>query len=253
MENIRKATFAGGCFWCMVKPFLKFDGVLDVVSGYTGGHVENPTYEMVCNENTGHYEAVQVTYDETIVTYFELVDAFFKSIDPTDVEGQFYDRGDSYKTAIFYYDESQKSIAIEYKNELEKSKRFDKPIATQILKATKFYKAEDYHQGYYLKNPLRYKAYYKGSGREAFLEQIWKLPEDKKSELKSVLSEIQYKVTQENGTEPPFDNKYNEHFEEGVYIDIISKKPLFSSKNKFKCSCGWPAFSKPINKEYENK
>lgn len=250
MKNIKKAIFAGGCFWCMVKPFFKYDGVLDVIVGYTGGEVKNPSYEQVCNGGTGHYEAVEITYDEDIITYEELVDTFFKSIDPTDNEGQFFDKGESYKTVIFYSDEAQKDIAIKYKENLEKSNRFDKPIATAIKPAKVFYKAEDYHQGYYIKNPLRYKAYYKGSGREHFLESVWRTSKNEKEKLKNSLNRLQYIVTQENGTEPPFDNEYDNHFEDGIYVDIISKKPLFSSKDKFKCSCGWPAFSKPINGGY---
>ena len=250
MSKLKKAIFAGGCFWCMVKPFDSYDGVKSVVVGYTGGNVANPTYEQVCRTETGHYEAVEVTYDEEIIKYVELVEAFFMSIDPTDEGGQFNDRGRSYETAIFYTDDEQKKVAEDYKNKLNESEIFNKPIAVKILKATEFYPAEEYHQDYYLKNPFRYKAYYSGSGRKAFIEENWRISEQKKKELKNILSPLQYKVTQENGTEPPFNNDYFNKFEEGIYVDIVSGKPLFSSKDKFDSGCGWPAFSKPINNGY---
>ena len=250
MAIIKKAIFAGGCFWCMVKPFNKYDGVLNVTVGYTGGSLKNPTYEQVCTGITGHYEAVEILYDENILNYVELVEAFFMSIDPTDEGGQFNDRGRSYETAIFYTDDEQKKVAEDYKDKLNKSGIFNKPIAVKILKATEFYPAEEYHQDYYLKNPFRYKAYYYGSGRKSFIEENWKISEQKKKELKSILSPLQYKVTQENGTEPPFNNDYFNKFEEGIYVDIVSGKPLFSSKDKFDSGCGWPAFSKPINNGY---
>ena len=250
MAIIKKAIFAGGCFWCMVKPFNKYDGVLNVTVGYTGGSLKNPTYEQVCTGITGHYEAVEITYDEDIIKYVELVEAFFMSIDPTDEGGQFNDRGRSYETAIFYTDDEQKKVAEDYKNKLNESEIFNKPIAVKILKATEFYPAEEYHQDYYLKNPFRYKAYYSGSGRKAFIEENWRISEQKKKELKNILSPLQYKVTQENGTEPPFNNDYFNKFEEGIYVDIVSGKPLFSSKDKFDSGCGWPAFSKPINNGY---
>ena len=250
MAIIKKAIFAGGCFWCMVKPFNKYDGVLNVTVGYTGGSLKNPTYEQVCTGITGHYEAVEILYDENILNYVELVEAFFMSIDPTDEGGQFNDRGRSYETAIFYTDDEQKKVAEDYKNKLNESEIFNKPIAVKILKATEFYPAEEYHQDYYLKNPFKYKAYYSGSGRKAFIEENWRISEQKKKELKNILSPLQYKVTQENGTEPPFNNDYFNKFEEGIYVDIVSGKPLFSSKDKFDSGCGWPAFSKPINNGY---
>ena len=250
MSKLKKAIFAGGCFWCMVKPFDSFDGVQKIVVGYTGGHVKKPSYEEVCTKETGHYEAVEILYDEEVLKYVELVEAFFMSIDPTDESGQFNDRGRSYETAVFYTDTEQKLIAEEYKISLDKSGIFDKPIAVKILKAEEFYPAEEYHQDYYKKNPFRYKSYYTGSGRKDFIENTWKISAFKKEELKNKLTPMQYKVTQENGTEPPFNNEYNENFEEGIYVDIVTGKPLFSSRDKFNSGCGWPAFSKPINKGY---
>lgn len=246
MSAIKKAIFAGGCFWCMVKPFDELPGILSIVAGYTGGHVENPTYEEVCAHSTGHVEAVEITYDEDKMPYRDLVEIFFRSIDPTDPDGQFHDRGETYHTAIFYQDEMQKEVAEQYKKELEKTGYFDKPIVVPIKPAMPFYEAEDYHQDYYKKNPLRYRLYYKGSGREKFIKDKWYRNPYDKEELKKRLNDLQYRVTQENATEAPFINEYDEHFEEGIYVDIVSGKPLFSSKDKFNSGCGWPAFSKPI-------
>jgi peptide methionine sulfoxide reductase msrA/msrB len=250
MKNINKATFAGGCFWCMVKPFDSIAGVVEVLSGYTGGSVINPTYEQVTEGFTGHLETVQITYNEDIVSYRELVEVFFMSIDPTDAGGQFHDRGESYKTAVFYHNENQKNIAEKYIDELNKSGKFNKPIATALKPAVPFYTAEEYHQDYYKKNPMRYKMYYKGSGRQAFIEKSRNSNIYDESELKKKLTPMQYMVTQENGTEPPFSNKYFDNFEEGIYVDIVSGKPLFSSRDKFESGCGWPAFSKPISSSF---
>jgi peptide methionine sulfoxide reductase msrA/msrB len=248
MSSINKATFAGGCFWCMVKPFDNFDGVIGIVSGYTGGKIQNPTYEEVTTQTTGHLEAVQIIYDEDKIKYEELVDAFFRSIDPTDSGGQFHDRGESYKTAVFYHDENQMKIAQKYKDELDRSGRFNRPVATAIKPAGPFYPAEEYHQDYYKKNPVKYKMYYRGSGREDFIEKNWNRGPSDKIELKKKLSPLQYKVTQESGTEPPFKNEFYNNFEAGIYVDIVSGKPLFSSKDKFESGCGWPSFSKPVSR-----
>ena len=167
------ATFAGGCFWCMVKPFDQLDGIEQVVSGYTGGHVENPTYEQVCSETTGHLEAVQITFNPDIFPYERIVETYWKLIDPTDPGGQFYDRGESYTTAIFYHNEEQREIAEQSKKRLEESGKFNKPIAVKILPAKPFYPAEEYHQHYYKKNPLHYERYHIGSGRAAFIKEHW--------------------------------------------------------------------------------
>ncbi|MGL4849760.1 MAG: peptide-methionine (S)-S-oxide reductase MsrA, partial [Clostridium sp.] len=172
MSNIKKATFAGGCFWCMVKPFDQFIGVVKIRSGYTGGEKENTTYEEVCSKTTGHIEAVQITFDEEKISYKELLEIFFRSIDPTDEGGQFGDRGESYKTAIFYHSEEQKKEAEDYIKKLEDEKVYgDKKIAVKILEAKPFYEAEEEHQDYYKKNPFRYYMYYKGSGRKKFIEE----------------------------------------------------------------------------------
>lgn len=170
---MEKATFAGGCFWCMVKPFDEQPGIESVISGYTGGHVPNPTYEQVCSETTGHLEAVQITFDPTIYPYEQLVELYWTLIDPTDAGGQFYDRGESYTTAIFVHDEQQRAIAEASKAHLEASNKFNRPIAVKILDAKPFYAAEEYHQHYYRKNPAHYNRYAVGSGREAFKQAHW--------------------------------------------------------------------------------
>lgn len=243
--SIQLATFAGGCFWCMVKPFDRYEGVIRVTSGYTGGHVEHPTYEQVCSETTGHLEAVQIEFDDTKISYLKLLELFWQQIDPTDAGGQFADRGESYTTAIFYHTDEQRALAEASKQELQQSGRFTEPIATAIREATPFYAAEDYHQDFYKKNPFRYKNYRKGSGRDAFLREAWKVNKDK-LELKQILTPIQFEVTQNNATEPPFRNEYWDFNGEGIYVDIVSGEPLFSSKDKFDAHCGWPSFTKPL-------
>ncbi|MDR9852757.1 peptide-methionine (S)-S-oxide reductase MsrA [Paenibacillus sp. VCA1] len=240
-----KATFAGGCFWCMVAPFEDLPGIIEVVSGYTGGHKENPTYEEVCSDTTGHVEAVQITYNPDIFPYEKLLELYWQQIDPTDAGGQFHDRGQSYQTAIFYHTEEQRRLAEESKAALEASGRFDKPIVTPILPAKPFYPAEEYHQDYHKKNPGHYKRYRKGSGREDFLEKTW-APKKDEADLQQRLTPLQYQVTQKNATEPPFQNEFWDHHGEGIYVDIVSGEPLFSSRDKYDSGCGWPSFTRPI-------
>src|SRR5699024_3274362 len=243
-SDFERATFAGGCFWCMVEPFDERPGIINIVSGYTGGHLENPTYEQVCSDTTGHLEAVQITFDPHIMSYQELVEIFWQQIDPTDPHGQFNDRGESYKTAIFYHTEEQKQIAEQSKHRLEASGKFSKPIVTKIIPAKTFYKAEEIHQDYYKKQPIHYQLYKKGSGREDFINTHWSGQDN--NQLKNKLTPMQYHVTQEEGTEPPFQNEYWDHDEEGIYVDIISGDVLFSSTDKFDAGCGWPSFTKPV-------
>ncbi len=247
-EKYEVATFAGGCFWCMVKPFDEQPGIIKVVSGYTGGHKENPTYKEVCSETTGHYEAVQITFDPEVFPYEKLLELYWPQIDPTDAGGQFADRGDSYRTAIFYHNEHQKELAEESKRQLEASGRFAEPIATQILPAKPFYEAEEYHQGYYKKNKFRYAMYRRGSGRDRFIKENWK-DFGRDEQLKATLTPIQYEVTQNDATEPPFRNEFWDHTEEGIYVDVVSGEPLFSSTDKYDAGCGWPSFTKAINKD----
>jgi peptide methionine sulfoxide reductase msrA/msrB len=259
-KDLKIATFAGGCFWCTEADFEKVPGVVKVISGYTGGQKENPTYEEVSSGKTGHLEAIQVFYDPSKVTFEELLNVLWRHIDPTDPGGQFVDRGGQYRSAIFYHDEEQKRLAEKSKEELSQSAKFNKPIATEILKFTKFYNAEDYHQDYYKKNPFRYQYYRSGSGRDQFIDQVW--GKEKKSEeagkggtytkpddatLRKKLNPMQYEVTQQEGTEPPFQNEYWNNKGEGIYVDIVSGEPLFSSKDKFDSGTGWPSFTKPLD------
>ncbi len=256
-----KATFAGGCFWCMEPPYENLAGVLKVVPGYTGGHKENPTYKEVTSGKTGHMEAVQITYDPDKITFTELLDVFWMQIDPTDMGGQFVDRGSQYKAAIFYHSDEQKRLAEKSRIALEKSGRFNKPIVTEILNASTFFLAEEYHDDFYKKNPTKYKSYRSDSGRDNYIKMIW--GEDLKiqsntnaynkpldAELKKKLTSLQYKVTQQDGTERPFSNEYWNNKKEGIYVDIVSGEPLFSSRDKFKSGTGWPSFTKPLNPEY---
>ncbi|MFW5862648.1 MAG: peptide-methionine (R)-S-oxide reductase MsrB [Spirochaetota bacterium] len=262
-KEIDTAIFAGGCFWCMESPFEKYDGVIEVISGYIGGDKKNPTYEEVSSGTTGHIEAVKILYDPKKISYETLLDVFWRQIDPTDPRGQFVDRGEQYTTAIFYLDEKQKKLAEKSKNALEKSGRFSKPVVTPIRKAETFYPAEDYHQDYYRENPIRYKFYRYNSGRDQFLEDTWgedrevhperfggkykKPPEEKIIEM---LSPLQYEVTRNEGTEPPFKNEYWDNKREGIYVDIVSGEPLFSSRDKYRSGTGWPSFTKPIDDKY---
>ncbi len=256
--NTKKATFAGGCFWCTESAFDKMEGVIEAVSGYTGGHVENPTYEEVCSGETGHLEAVQVTYDPERVSYNELLDVFWRSIDPTDDRGQFVDRGTQYRTAVFYHDEEQKRLAEESKKALEESGGFVRPIATDIREAEAFYKAEEYHQGYHRKNAQRYEIYRSRSGRDSYVspcaagvcaslgQKDEQTGRPGKKELRQCLSPIQYQVTQECGTEMPFRNEFWDNKREGIYVDVVSGEVLFSSRDKFDSGTGWPSFTKPL-------
>ncbi len=255
----RIATFAGGCFWCTEADFEKVPGVVKVISGYTGGRKENPSYKEVSSGTTGHAEAIQVYYDPSKITYQGLLDVFWKHIDPTDPGGQFVDRGAQYRSAIFYHNDEQKRLAEESREELEKSGRFNKPIVTEIVPLTTFYEAEEYHQDYYKKHSLRYKYYRYASGRDQFLQKMWgksekttgakregayAKPDD--ATLRKMLSPLQYEVTQNNGTEPAFQNEHWDNKIEGIYVDIVSGEPLFSSLDKFDSGTGWPSFTRPL-------
>jgi len=255
--DLEKAAFAGGCFWCMVKPFHKYEGVYAVVSGYTGGETKDPGYEDVSTGRTGHYEAVQIEYDPKQISYADLLEIFWRAIDPTDAKGQFADQGSQYRPAIFYHNEEQKNEAAASEKKLEQSGRFKKKIVVSILPAKEFYPAEDSHQDYYKKHPQRYEAFREASGRAGFIEKKWgkdlnfKVTDRKhlpsQAELKKLLTPLEYEVTQEKGTEPAFHNKYWNNKEPGIYVDVITGKPLFSSLDKYDSGTGWPSFKKPID------
>jgi peptide methionine sulfoxide reductase msrA/msrB len=287
-KETKTAVFAGGCFWCTESDFEKVDGVIDAISGYTGGYVLNPTYQQVSGGGTGHVEAIKVIYDPTRVTYEKLLDYFWRHVDPTDAGGQFVDRGSQYRSVIFYANDQERQLAEASKEKQAASGRFDKPIVTEILPLGPFYPAEDYHQNYYKKNPIRYHWYRYSSGRDQFLAKIWGEKSDMKSEvkgeMKSVtkdemkqtgmtgetttekmqggmytipsdaelrrrLTSMQYKVTRENGTEPAFNNAYWNNHEAGIYVDIVSGEPVFSSTDKFESGTGWPSFTRPLEPE----
>ena len=237
----KTAILAGGCFWCMEPPYANIPGVINVRPGYTGGHVEKPTYEQVCSGASGHYEAVEVTYDPNVISYQRLLDVFWRQIDPNDAGGQFADRGPQYKTAVFYKDEEEKKIAEASKRGV--AERLGKAVATEILSAAVFYPAEEYHCRYHEKNPEHYGRYKEGSGRAAFIRDVWGKEETDK------LTPMQYEVTRRCGTEPPFDNAYWDNKKEGIYVDVISGEPLFLSGDKFDSGTGWPSFMRPINHE----
>jgi peptide methionine sulfoxide reductase msrA/msrB len=278
------ATFAGGCFWCVESGFEKVPGVMEVISGYTGGDTPNPTYKTVSGGRTGHTEAVQVYYDAKKVSYKGLLASFWRIFDPTDGTGSFFDRGSQYRPGIFYSSETQRRLAEKSRAELDASGRFDKPIAVEITKFKSFHKAEDHHQDYYKTNPLRYKFYTNRSGRTQFVERTWgkdlkvdyskyrgtndksgaaksgaamaktktamryRKPSD--GEIRKTLTKLQYNVTQNDGTERPYNNQYWDNKRAGIYVDIVTGEPLFSSADKFTSGTGWPSFTRPISNEF---
>ncbi len=272
-EVFKKAYFAGGCFWCVESNYEKVAGIHEVISGYTGGHVKNPTYEQVSSGVTGHVEAVEVIYDAKAISYNELINELWHLIDPTDADGSFADRGKHYRSVIYYSSDEEKIAAQQAIKKLDESGRYSSPIATEVAPFDVFYKAEEYHQDYYKKNPLRYKYYRYRSGRDQYLEKVWgedlhKRPEKEQSgynksnqsnslagtymkpsdeELKNKLSDIQYNVTQEEGTERAFQNEYWDNKKAGIYVDIVSGEPLFSSTDKYNSETGWPSFIRPID------
>ena len=259
--KIETAVFAGGCFWCVEASFEKIPGVGEVESGYTGGTVENPTYEQVSSQRTGHLEAVRVTYDAKEVSYSDLLEHFWRMVDPTDDGGQFVDRGESYKSVIFVLNDEQRETAQRSKLSLEGSRRFDSSIVTPIVDATEFFVAENYHQDYYRTHPLKYKTYRFLSGRDQFIAKTWgkdahyipknaEFSKPSDQTLLKQLTPLQYSVTQKDDTENPFDNEYWDNDAEGIYVDIVTGEPLFSSREKFKSGTGWPSFYRPLVEDH---
>ena len=279
-SGLSVATFAGGCFWCVESGFEKVPGVHEAISGYTGGDEVDPTYQQVSGGRTGHTEAVQVYYDASKISYEGLLESYWRIFDPTDGTGSFYDRGSQYRPGIFYSSDTQRQLAETSRDNLAASGRFEKPIAVEITAFKNFYEAEGYHQNYYKNNPIRYHLYTSGSGRTDFVEQTWgkdlKLDysmysghSDKQlmtaamadqaqpmtdavytkpsqDEIRKSLTKLQYKVTQEEGTERPFANEYWDNKRAGIYVDIVTGEPLYSSTDKFKSGTGWPSFTRPI-------
>jgi len=255
------AIFAGGCFWSMEHPFDQLDGVTAVTVGFAGGRTAHPTYGEVSSGGTGHLESVRVVYDPRKVTYETLLDAFWHNIDPLQADGQFCDHGPQYHTAIFYHDSTQQRVAEQSKRSLEG--RFRQPIATLIAPEATFYPAEEYHQHFYRKNAAQYNAYRLGCGRDRRLREVWgadapkvvsqrgwnpmefRKPGD--AELKSSLTPLQYDVTQHDATERPFHNEFWDNHRPGIYVDVVSGEPLFSSLDKFDSRSGWPSFTRPLD------
>ena len=256
-NNLQTATLAGGCFWCVQTDFEKLPGVVKVVSGYAGGRQPHPTYGDYASK--GYVEAVQVFYNPRQVSYQALLDYFWRHIDPTDAGGQFVDRGPQYRSVIFTHNEEQQRLAEASKQALAKSGRFAKPIVTEILPFTTFTPAEAYHQDYAKKNPVRYKYYRWNSGRDQFLQKVWgaakpgadppgdpQYTKPSDAVLRQKLTPMQYEVTQKEGTEPAFQNEYWNNKKAGIYVDIVSGEPLFSSLDKYDSGTGWPSFTKPL-------
>jgi peptide methionine sulfoxide reductase msrA/msrB len=277
--------------------YEKIPGVVEAVSGYTGGETTNPTYRSVSAGGTGHTEAVQVYYDPQQITYEGLLQGLWRMMDPTDDQGQFVDRGTHYRPAIFYHNQEEKQKAEAAKKALQESGVYDNPVVIEIVPAGAFYPAEDYHQDYYKKNPVRYNLYTFNSGRYQFIESVYgkdyeldfsqfkpavissnnagaeqsadqapgvsagfnpeAFVKPQQDELKKLLSSVQYNVTQEDGTERPFNNAYWDNKEPGLYVDVVSGEPLFSSRDQFKSGTGWPSFTRPLApglvKEHEDR
>ena len=265
------AYFAAGCFWCTESRFEKVPGVLDVRSGYMGGDALRPSYQQVVRGGTGHRETVEVLFDPGAVSYQQLLDAFWRMHDPSDPGGAFVDRGHAYTSAIYPVDDEQERLARESRAALDASGKFDRPIATTIATAGPFWLAEDYHQDYARLNPVRYGYYAAASGRIQFIERVWDgddtvyalaegsaaterpawwrpIPSD--AELRANLDPLAYSVVREDATERAFSHPYDALYDDGIYVDVVSGEPLFSSLDKFDSGSGWPSFTRPIDPEF---
>lgn len=265
-KNGQSAIFANGCFWCVEHDLQEVPGVLDVVSGYSGGNTEAPTYKDYAQG--GHREVVFVSYDPIVVTYANLVEHIIKHGDPTDPDGSFVDRGMEYAPAIYYENETEKAAAEAVIAKVNDAKVFEKKLTLLVLERQEFWPAEEYHQDYSQKNHLKYSYYRRASGRDLFIQKYWgnaanaftfsqedgyfwhSFVKPSEEELKQQLTPLQFEVTQREGTEAPFDNTYDKHFEEGIYVDIVSGEPLYSSQDKYDSGTGWPSFVKPISESF---
>ena len=265
LAPVDTATFAGGCFWSMEHPF-ELDGVTSITVGFMGGTAKNPSYMQVVEGNTGHLESVQVVYDPAKVTYETLLQAYWHNIDPFQADGQACDTGPNYHTAIFVRNPEQRRSAGASKQQI--TERFHKEVVTQILTSGPFYPAEEYHQHYARKNPVRYGMYRTGCGRDRRLQAIWGAdagrvstssagvnrqvrmytvkPKPSDTDLRHTLTPLQYDVTQHEATERPFQNEYWDNHKAGIYVDVVSGEPLFSSTDKFESGTGWPSFTRPL-------
>ncbi len=264
--EVALAYFAGGCFWCTESRMERVQGVLEVISGFMGGDVPNPSYQEVVRGGTGHREVVEVRYDPARVEYQALLDAFWRLHDPSDAGGSFVDRGFIYTSAIYVVDDEQRRLAEGSLAALDASGKFDDPIATVIEDAGPFYRAEDYHQNFAANNPLRYTTYSAASGRDRFIAIRWdgdrtvyQLPELLPSwfsqhpgddALRASLDDLTFRVTQRDGTEHAFSHPYDKLYEAGIYVDVVSGEPLFSSRDKYDSFSGWPSFTRPIDWRY---
>lgn len=273
--NQQIATLAGGCFWCTESDLEKLNGVISVVSGYAGGSLENPTYKQVSSGKSGHIEVIQVTFDPQVVSYENVLDHFFRHIDPTDDQGSFVDRGPQYRPAIFYHNSEQKQTAQRFMQEIDALGIFKKPLKTELIQYSQFWPAEEYHQDFYKKSKVRYTYYRHASGRDQYLDTIFgkdrnehpktlrQLIEAQKMQnnvkvytkpsnekIRAKLTDLQYYVTQEEGTERAFNNEYWDNKADGIYVDVVSGEPLFSSTDKYRSGTGWPSFTRPINEAY---
>ncbi|AQM20777.1 peptide-methionine (R)-S-oxide reductase MsrB [Vibrio anguillarum] len=273
--NQQIATLAGGCFWCTESDLEKLNGVISVVSGYAGGSLENPTYKQVSSGKSGHIEVIQVTFDPQVVSYENVLDHFFRHIDPTDDQGSFVDRGPQYRPAIFYHNSEQKQTAQRFMQEIDALGIFKKPLKTELIQYSQFWPAEEYHQDFYKKSKVRYTYYRHASGRDQYLDTIFgkdrnehpktlrqlieaqKMQNNVKAytkpsneEIRAKLTDLQYYVTQEEGTERAFKNEYWDNKADGIYVDVVSGEPLFSSTDKYRSGTGWPSFTRPINEAY---
>ena len=256
-DNLHTIYLAGGCFWGIEAYMKKLPGVRDTDVGYANGNTENPTYEQVCYDNTGHAETVKVVYDPALISTEQLLDGFFKVVDPTSINRQGNDRGSQYRSGIYYVDEADKAIA--ESAAARQKENYKDPVVTEILPLNQFYLAEDYHQDYLDKNPGGYCHINLNAADEFIGEEglgmsddlsvlirpeDYPVPDDQV--LKEKLTDIQYQVTQNNDTERPYTNEYAATFDKGIYVDVVTGEPLFSSEDKFESGCGWPSFSKPI-------